>query len=62
MAFADGLGREDKVFAHIKRIDVSRFDDITIFNSVKLILKKFGGLKMSTTLKSLRALSDPTRL
>ena len=30
MAFANGFGREDKVFAHlIKRIDVSGFDDIS---------------------------------
>jgi hypothetical protein len=36
MAFADGLGGKDKVFAHvIKRIDVSGFDDIKISERVK---------------------------
>src|SRR3569833_4638781 len=44
-------------------IDVSRWDDISVSTCVNWFLKQFCAIKkMSSTLKSLRALSDPTRL
>src|SRR5688572_12305251 len=44
-----------------QHIDVSGYDDISFFNAVNRLFQVFPPL-MSSTLKSLRALADPTRI